>query len=98
MASAKLICETLQRPMENTPSHTNPRAITKTMCEMSDVKNSHDLHIWNVTSGVIADSVPVNIRKFSDYQQGLVDSKGLLRKDYGIRLLLDNLSQALLTT
>src|SRR6185295_18083722 len=54
-----LIRDAVDILLEGTPSHLNIVNLQKQLCEIPGVGSVHDLHVWTLTSGVIAMSCHV---------------------------------------
>lgn len=49
-----LMCEAVAVLMEGTPGHIDPDAVRTTMGAVPGVQGVHDLHIWTISSGIVA--------------------------------------------
>jgi len=70
--------------LEATPAHIDPAAVRQTMQQVEGVEGVHDLHIWTVTSGLIALSGHVEVDGRRDWHEILVELATLLRERFGI--------------
>jgi cobalt-zinc-cadmium efflux system protein len=52
--SWRLIRESVDVLLEATPRHIDLALLRRTICEIDGVEEIHDLHVWTLTSGVIA--------------------------------------------
>ena len=57
VSSWSLMKETISVLMESTPTHVDPKKVTADLHALPGVEESHDLHIWSVSSGKLALSV-----------------------------------------
>jgi len=57
----RLLKESANILMESTPAGIDPRAVSDAAAEVDGVRGIHDLHIWTLSSGVIAASAHVAI-------------------------------------
>ncbi|HYH12128.1 MAG TPA: hypothetical protein VD789_07210, partial [Thermomicrobiales bacterium] len=70
--------------MESTPAQVDSRAVRQAMTDVDGVVSVHDLHIWTVTSGLIAMSAHVEVSGERDWPDVLVELASLLRERFGI--------------
>jgi cobalt-zinc-cadmium efflux system protein len=61
--------------MEGTPSHINMEAVEKAINDVPGVASCHDLHIWSISSNIIACSFHIITTK-----ESLKDSQSILRE------------------
>lgn len=50
----RLVREAVDVLLENAPAHIDAEAVRAAMCEVPGVRAVHDLHVWTLTSGVVA--------------------------------------------
>src|SRR5690606_35976781 len=74
-----LVRESVDVLLESTPSHISPGAVRQQLEAIPGVESVHDLHIWTVTSGVIAMSVHVVVRDAEQHQHVLEHSHEAMR-------------------
>lgn len=79
-----LLKESIDILMENAPNHVDLRELTKSMSAVAGVVAVHDLHVWTITSGMIAMSGHVAIKDGSDGEVILDELKELLEHQYEI--------------
>ena len=70
--------------LEVTPAHVAPAELRAAMAAVEEVADVHDLHIWTVTSGLIALSGHVEVTGARDWQAVLLELTALLRERFGI--------------
>jgi cobalt-zinc-cadmium efflux system protein len=70
--------------LEVAPEDTDPAQIGRAMAAVPGVRNVHDLHIWTVTSGLVALAAHVVLAPGADSDAVLHTLAGLLARDYGI--------------
>jgi cobalt-zinc-cadmium efflux system protein len=57
--------------LESTPAHISLPAVRAKLASIAGVENVHDLHVWTVTSGVIAMSAHLLVRAHEHHQRVL---------------------------
>jgi cobalt-zinc-cadmium efflux system protein len=70
--------------MEATPDRIDAADVRVAMTAVPGVEGVHDLHVWTVTSGLIALSSHVEVTKGRDWHETLVELTTLLRERFGI--------------
>ncbi len=83
-SSWRLLRESVEVLLEATPTSIDPKAVRDAMCRVDGVIDVHDLHVWTVTSGLIALSSHVEVSGQRDWNDLLADLVRLLRADFGI--------------
>jgi cobalt-zinc-cadmium efflux system protein len=53
-SSWRLVRDSVDVLLEATPRHIDLAAVRRTICEVPGVEEIHDLHVWTLTSGVVA--------------------------------------------
>jgi cobalt-zinc-cadmium efflux system protein len=85
LASAwHVIRESLRVLMEVAPRGHDPDAIGQALADLPGVKEAHDLHVWTITSGMVALSVHLVAREGADHDRLLHDAQELLGARFGI--------------
>lgn len=79
-----LLKESIDILMENAPDHVNLPALTAAMSAIPGVVAVHDLHVWTITSGMIAMSGHVAIQEIADPDSMLDQLTELLEHEYEI--------------
>ena len=79
-----LLKESIDILMENAPGHVNLSELTAAMAAVPGVVAVHDLHVWTITSGMIAMSGHVAIQENADPEPILDQLKDLLEHEYEI--------------
>jgi len=82
-SSWALLKETVAVLMEGTPRHINVDTVHQAMRALPGVHSVHDLHIWTITSGLIALSAHVRVAEQSQ-QVLLKDVRHVLYAQFGI--------------
>jgi cobalt-zinc-cadmium efflux system protein len=83
-SSWRLLRESVEVLLEATPAHIDAREVQTAMTEVPGVVGVHDLHIWTVTSGLVAMSGHVEVTPDSRWHSTLDELSGLLRRQFGI--------------
>ena len=85
LSSLVLIRDALHVIMEGVPAHLDLHEVGRAMASADTrVKSVHDLHIWTLSSGMIALSAHVMIDDMNQWQEILRRLAGLLRERFGI--------------
>jgi cobalt-zinc-cadmium efflux system protein len=86
--------------LEAAPAGLPPEAIGRTMAARPHVAEVHDLHVWQITSGMPAASAHVLVAAGEDCHAVRADLEGVLERDYRIThttLQVDHASEHILT-
>jgi cobalt-zinc-cadmium efflux system protein len=83
-SSWKLLRESADVLLEATPAGIDADEVRTAMIAVDGVEGVHDLHIWTVTSGLIALSSHVDVTGARDWHAVLLDLSALLRERFGI--------------
>ncbi len=83
-SSVRLIREATEVLLEAAPRGVDPDAIGQALAEMDGVKEAHDLHVWTITSGMVALSVHLVATQGADHDRLLHDAQALLRDRHAI--------------
>jgi cobalt-zinc-cadmium efflux system protein len=65
--------------VESAPAHIDVEGITSDLEQIDDVVETHDLHVWTITSGMDAVSVHLKVEPDADMHAVLDDARDLLR-------------------
>ena len=84
ISSLSLIRESLLILMEGVPGHINLKNVSQEILRVQGVKAIHDLHIWTLSSGIIALSAHIDIHELSSWQTILTELRQFLKKKYDI--------------
>jgi cobalt-zinc-cadmium efflux system protein len=84
LASVRLVMEPLGVLMETAPADLDVDALGRALVEVKGVREVHELHVWNVTTGFVALSAHVVIAAGRDRDQARRELEFLLRDRYGI--------------
>jgi cobalt-zinc-cadmium efflux system protein len=79
-----LVKESVAVLMESTPHHLDADQVRAALRESAGVRGVHDLHIWAITSGLVALSAHVVIDDLRGQQELLQQLRLLLRERFGI--------------
>lgn len=70
--------------LQSTPMHIDPAEVVHTIEALEGVVASHDLHIWTVTSGMVALTCHIVIEEIGQSMQILADLKEVLHERFEI--------------
>ena len=84
--SWRLLRESVDVLLEATPTGIDPRQVRAAMAAVPGVRGVHDLHVWTVTSGLIAMSGHVEVANAGgdEWRRVLIELSTLLRERFGI--------------
>ena len=82
-SSWRLVRESVDVLLESTPAHISLGAVRERLMSIRGVAAVHDLHVWTVTSNVVAMSVHAIVPSESDRQRVLHDAVGAMQ-EFGI--------------
>jgi len=83
-ASWTLLREAVGVLMEGAPGHIDVEALRRTLARAPGVVSVHDLHVWTITSGMVAMSCHVQSTEATSDPELLDALHGLLREHFGI--------------
>lgn len=83
-SSWQLLKESVAVLMESAPPHLDSETIRTAMSDLEDVRSVHDLHVWTITSGMVALSAHVVIEHDRPQQTLLQELRRLLHERFGI--------------
>lgn len=83
-SSWRLLRESVEVLLESTPEDIDPVAVREAMTGVDGVGGVHDVHIWTVTSGLVAMSGHVDVTGGRDWPGLLDELTALLRTRFGI--------------
>jgi cobalt-zinc-cadmium efflux system protein len=83
-SSWALLKETVAVLMEGAPGHIDVDEVRNIICGIAGVRSAHDLHVWTITSGLVALSVHVVVTE--DHSAGLLlaEMRRVLHEQFGI--------------
>ena len=84
LSSLRILRESLLVLMEGVPMHIDLNQVSSDMEDQAGVKAIHDLHIWTLSSGLIALSAHVDIHELSSWETVLTELRALLKEKYSI--------------
>ena len=84
LASVRLVMEPLGVLMETAPAGLDVDQLGRALGEVAGVREVHELHVWNVTSGFVALSAHVVVAARHDRDRARRELEYLLRERYGI--------------
>lgn len=79
-----LLKESVNILMESAPSEFDIEALNKAFLSVENVEQVHDLHVWTITSGLIAMSCHLTIEPKADSQAVLHQVNAVLERDFKI--------------
>lgn len=79
-----LLKESVEILMESAPREFDLEALTKAFLTADGVVQVHDLHVWTITSGLLAMSCHLTIEPQADSQAVLTQVNALMEKDFKI--------------
>ncbi|MPN44562.1 Cadmium, cobalt and zinc/H(+)-K(+) antiporter [bioreactor metagenome] len=82
-SSINLIKESVNVLMESSPSHIKVDEIKKTLLEISDIIDIHDLHVWSISSEKIALSAHI-VANTKDNKTILFEINSVLKEKFDI--------------
>ncbi len=71
--------------MEGVPEHINLKEVQEQLSQIEDVILVNDLHVWNLSSGYVALSAHIKIKKLENWPTILKNACTILNNDFGIR-------------
>lgn len=74
----RLVRESIDVLLESTPSHISLGAVRARMEQLEGVESVHDLHVWTVTSGVVAMSAHAIVPDTGQHQRVLEETQKLM--------------------
>ncbi|MGH9174424.1 MAG: cation diffusion facilitator family transporter, partial [Vicinamibacterales bacterium] len=83
-SSWRLLRESVDVLLEATPVGIDPNAVRNAIASVDGVNGVHDLHIWTVTSGLVALSGHVEVSGAREWHDILLDLSGVLAAEFGI--------------
>ena len=83
-SSWRLLRESVEVLLEATPAQIDAREVQQAVAGVTGVVGVHDLHVWTVTSGLVAMSAHVEVTGARDWHDVLDDLSNLLRDRFGI--------------
>lgn len=83
-SSWRLLRESVEVLLESTPKGLEPAQVREAMAAVDGVAGAHDLHVWTVTSGLVALSCHVEVSGARPWDEVLDELTALLRTRFGI--------------
>ncbi|MEO6696376.1 MAG: cation diffusion facilitator family transporter, partial [Gammaproteobacteria bacterium] len=83
-SSLRLLREVLHVIMEGVPLHLDLPEIGRALAAVPGVASVHDLHIWTLSSGMVALSAHIMVKDLSYWEEVLDRLRTLLHDRYGI--------------
>jgi cobalt-zinc-cadmium efflux system protein len=80
----KLLKEAVDILLEATPTEIDPQAVRSALKRIPGIAEVHDLHVWTVTSGVIAASAHLEVTNVRRWNEILETASGVLADEFGI--------------
>lgn len=81
----RLLWETLHVLMEGTPRHIDAGAVQRALCSLPGVCGVHDLHIWTVTSGMVAMTAHVEVQPGEPVEPVLARALAVVQEEFAIQ-------------
>jgi cobalt-zinc-cadmium efflux system protein len=85
VSALRLLREALHVLMEGVPLHIRLDAVGRDLATLDGVLRVHDLHVWTLSSGSIALSAHLEIRKLADWPDILVAARQAMESQHAIR-------------
>jgi cobalt-zinc-cadmium efflux system protein len=79
-----LLKETVAVLMESAPGHIDVDEVRNVICRIADVRSAHDLHVWTITSGMVALSVHIVVAGDRPARLVLAELREILHERFGI--------------
>ena len=79
-----LLKETVAVLMESAPGHIDVDEVRNVICRIADVRSAHYLHIWTITSGMVALSVHIVVAGDRPARLVLAELREILHERFGI--------------
>lgn len=73
--------------MESTPAGFDAAAISRSLAELRGVREVHDLHIWQIGSGLVSLTGHLIVESETDRDRLLMEARGLMHSRHGIEHL-----------
>ncbi len=83
-SSLRILRESLLILMEGVPGHIEYSDVLNKMQNTPEVQAIHDLHIWTLSSGIVALSAHIHIENLNHWENALTNLRKLLKHDYSI--------------
>lgn len=79
-----LLREALHVLMEGVPRYLRLDEVGRALARLPEVRDVHDLHIWNISSGQIALSAHIRVDRLDGWPQLLAQARRVLNERFGI--------------
>jgi cobalt-zinc-cadmium efflux system protein len=80
----RLLKEAVDILLEATPNDIDPQAVRSALKRIPGIAEVHDLHVWTVTSGVVAASAHLEITNVREWPHLMEEASHLLADEFGI--------------
>jgi len=80
----KLLKEAVDILLEATPTEIDPQAVRTALKRVPGIAEVHDLHVWTVTSGIMAASAHLEVTNVRQWHEILSEASHLLADEFGI--------------
>lgn len=84
ISSLDLLREALHVLMEGVPLYLQLDKVGKAMARMDGVRSVHDLHIWTLSSGMVALSAHLELKDLGSWPDVLTATRSMLLEEFGI--------------
>jgi cobalt-zinc-cadmium efflux system protein len=85
VSALRLLREAVHVLMEGVPAHVRLDAVGRDLAALQGVRRVHDLHVWTLSSGSVALSAHLEIRKLADWPDILAAARQNMDTLHGIR-------------
>ena len=84
LSTLHLLRETLHVLMEGVPRYLQLDQVGRALAQLPEVREVHDLHIWNISSGQIALSAHIRVDRLDGWPLLLAHARRVLHERFGI--------------
>jgi cobalt-zinc-cadmium efflux system protein len=84
LSTLHLLREALHVLMEGVPRYLRLDEVGRTLAQLPEVRDVHDLHIWNISSGQIALSAHIRVDRLDGWPLLLSQARRILHERFGI--------------
>jgi len=85
VSALRLLREVVHVLMEGVPLHVRLDAVGRDLAALEGVRRVHDLHVWTLSSGIVALSAHLEIRTLADWPAILAAARQTMDTRHGIR-------------
>ena len=84
LSTLHLLREALHVLMEGVPRYLRLDDVGRALAQLPEVRDVHDLHIWNISSGQIALSAHIRLDRLEEWPRLLAQARHVLHERFGI--------------